>query len=46
MTFVPSGQTGVVWNVRMPSSPGEYEIRLLQDGSYKLLATSPAISVW
>jgi hypothetical protein len=30
----------------MPSTPGESEIRLLQDGSSKLLATRPAISGW
>jgi hypothetical protein len=45
MTFVPSGQTGMTWNVAMPVTPGDYEIRLLEDGTYNVLATSVAITV-
>jgi hypothetical protein len=45
MTFVPSGQTGMTWNAPMPWTPGEYEIRLLENGTYNLLATSETISV-
>jgi hypothetical protein len=45
MTFVPAYQTWMTWNVPMPATPGVYEIRLLKSGSYKVLATSPAINV-
>ena len=45
MTFVPAYQTWMTWNVPMPATPGVYEIRLLKSGSYKVLATSPAIDV-
>jgi hypothetical protein len=45
MTFVPQYQTWMNWNVSMPATPGDYEIRLLKDGSYKVLATSPTITV-
>ncbi len=45
MTFVPSGQTSMTWTVAMPTTPGEYEIRLLKSGSYKVLATSAPITV-
>jgi hypothetical protein len=45
MTFVPSGQTGMTWNAPMPWTPGEYEIRLLENGTYNLLATSETITV-
>jgi subtilisin family serine protease len=45
MTFVPAYQTGMTWNVAMPASPGNYEIRLLENGSYNVLATSATITV-
>jgi hypothetical protein len=45
MTFVPQYQTWMNWNLSMPATPGDYEIRLLKDGSYKVLATSPTITV-
>ena len=45
MTFVPQYQTSMTWNVRMPRTEGVYEVRLLEDNSYNLLATSPAITV-
>lgn len=45
MTFVPSGETGMTWNVAMPSVPGSYEIRLLKSGTYSVLATSETIVV-
>jgi hypothetical protein len=45
MTFVPPYQTGMVWNVAMPTTAGRYEIRLLEHNTYNILATSETITV-
>jgi hypothetical protein len=45
MTFVPAGETGMTWDVVMPGTPGDYEIRLLKGGTYSVLATSDMIVV-
>jgi hypothetical protein len=44
MTFVPPYQTGMVWNVAMPTTAGRYEIRLLEHNTYNILATSETIA--
>ena len=45
MTFVPAGETGMTWNVALPGTPGNYEIRLLKSGTYSVLARSDTIVV-
>jgi len=44
-TFLPSGATSFDWTVTMPAQPGDYEFRLLENGSYTVVATSEAVTV-
>jgi len=42
---IPAGATSLTWDVAMPATPGDYEVRLFEDGGYTRLATSAAINV-
>jgi subtilisin family serine protease len=44
-TYVGAGVTSRTWTVTAPSTPGQYEFRLFQNGSFTRLATSPAVAV-
>jgi hypothetical protein len=44
-TWVGAGVTTRTWTVTAPSTPGLYEFRLFQNGSFNRLATSPTITV-
>ncbi|MEE8130423.1 MAG: S8 family serine peptidase, partial [Vicinamibacterales bacterium] len=43
--FLPAGATTFDWTVSMPSEPGNYEFRLLENGTYNIVATSAAVTV-
>ena len=43
--YVGAGATSATWTVNMPSTPGDYEFRLLENNGYTRLATSPAVTV-
>ena len=44
-TYVGAGITTRTWTVTMPSTPGQYEVRLFLNGGYTRAATSPPITV-
>ena len=44
-TYVPAGATSMVWDVTMPATPGNYEVRLFEYGGYTRIATSETIVV-
>ena len=44
-TYVTRGETSMTWNVSMPTTPGQYEVRLFENAGYNRLATSDAITV-
>ena len=43
--WVYVGATSAVWQVNMPTTPGNYEIRLFENNGYTRLATSQTITV-
>jgi subtilisin family serine protease len=44
-TFLPAGASSFDWTVNMPTTPGEYEFRLLENGTYTIVATSVPVIV-
>ncbi len=44
-SYVGNGNTTYAWNVMMPTSTGDYEVRLLENNGYNDLATSSTVSV-
>jgi len=44
-TYVGAGVTARTWIVTVPTTPGQYEIRLFLNGGYTRAATSPAFAV-
>ena len=44
-TYVGAGVTTRTWIVTVPTTPGQYEIRLFLNGGYTRAATSPAFAV-
>jgi subtilisin family serine protease len=44
-TYVGGGVTNRTWTVTAPTTPGQYEFRLFQNGGFTRLATSPAVTV-
>jgi hypothetical protein len=44
-TYVPGGFATYTWTFTVPAIPGRYEIRLLLNGGYTRVATSPVITV-
>jgi subtilisin len=44
-SYVGAGVTTRTWTVTAPSTPGNYEFRLFKNGTFTLLATSPAVVV-
>jgi subtilisin family serine protease len=44
-TYVGAGATSATWTVIMPSTPGDYEFRLFENGGYTRIATSPTVTV-
>ena len=43
--YIGAGATSATWTVSMPTTPGIYEFRLLEDNGYTRLATSPSVTV-
>ena len=44
-TYVGAGVTSRTWTVTMPATAGQYEFRLLLNGTYARAATSPPVTV-
>ena len=44
-TYVGAGVTDRTWAVTMPSTPGDYEVRLFLDNGYTQVAVSPTVTV-
>jgi hypothetical protein len=44
-TYVGAGVTTRTWTVTTPATPGVYEFRLFQQGTFTRLATSPPVTV-
>jgi len=44
-TYVGAGVTTRTWTVTAPTTPGTYEFRLFQHGTFTRIATSPAVTV-
>ncbi|MGE3510800.1 MAG: IPT/TIG domain-containing protein, partial [Vicinamibacterales bacterium] len=44
-TYVGAGVSNRSWTVTMPTTPGQYEFRLLLSNSYTRAATSPVVNV-
>jgi hypothetical protein len=44
-TYVGGGVTTRTWTITTPATPGDYEFRLFQNGSFTRIATSPKVTV-